>query len=430
MTAALDPGEQHTRFITWAESHGVQINGVAPARFLGRGMGIVAARDIKKGDTLVSVPNTSLVHIALPSIRDFAFPTHTTVHGRLAASLALWYTGTPSPTDYTPWQSVWPTPSDFHSTMPLYYPPSLRSLLPPPATPLLTTQLANLEKDWSDLSPHLPPSSTITKDVYTYTWLIVNTRTFYWDYPDLPNSHPRLPRKRRGELTANDCYAMCPFMDYFNHSDEGCTPQHTREGYSVTADREYSAGEEVFVSYGPHTNDFLLVEYGFILDTGKNKNDGILLDEMLIPLLTKEQEGALREDGFWGNWTLSEGLEGCVCHRTQAVLRLLVLDARRYAAFVKGDDDGARDQARLNRYLAGVLTKYSRRVMDVIEEVELVQTEKGEQNDEDKGSNSKGTSSSEPKEEALARPEQKDMLLKRWLQIQSLVNAAITKLGS
>lgn len=47
MDAALDPGEEHTRFIGWAEDHGVEINGIAPARFMNRGMGIVAAKDIK-----------------------------------------------------------------------------------------------------------------------------------------------------------------------------------------------------------------------------------------------------------------------------------------------------------------------------------------------------------------------------------------------
>ena len=47
MTAALDPGEQHTRFVDWAKSNGVEIDGIAPARFVGRGMGIVAAKDIR-----------------------------------------------------------------------------------------------------------------------------------------------------------------------------------------------------------------------------------------------------------------------------------------------------------------------------------------------------------------------------------------------
>lgn len=47
MAAALSPSEEHTRFIVWAEKNGVEINGIAPAQFVGRGMGIVAARDLK-----------------------------------------------------------------------------------------------------------------------------------------------------------------------------------------------------------------------------------------------------------------------------------------------------------------------------------------------------------------------------------------------
>lgn len=51
MTAALDPGENHTRFVEWAEANGVEINGIAPARFVDRGVGIVAAHDIKVSPT-------------------------------------------------------------------------------------------------------------------------------------------------------------------------------------------------------------------------------------------------------------------------------------------------------------------------------------------------------------------------------------------
>jgi hypothetical protein len=47
MTTALDPGERHTQFVDWAKENGVEINGIAPARFVGAGMGIVAAKDIK-----------------------------------------------------------------------------------------------------------------------------------------------------------------------------------------------------------------------------------------------------------------------------------------------------------------------------------------------------------------------------------------------
>jgi hypothetical protein len=340
------------------------------------------------------VSKKSLVHVALPSIHAFKLPENATVHGKLAASLSLWYSGQ-EPHSYQLWQDVWPTQEDFRSTMPFHYPSSLQSFLPPASKTLLAKQRSNLEKDWSTLSPHLPPS--ITKSLYTYTWLIVNTRTFYWEYPDLPNAHPRLP-KRRAKLTADDCYCMCPLIDYFNHSDNGCHPQHDSQGYSVTADRSYSAGEEVFVTYGPHTNDFLLVEYGFILD--ENVHDTLPLDHLLLPLLDTQQVDALKEDGFH---------EEVVCYRTQAVLRLLVLDSRRYSAFVLGDDDGVRDQARLNKYLADVLTKYSREIVDTLEEVEDV--ELGE------------------KDEHEVAEGQRETLVKRWKQIRSIVNKAIEALA-
>lgn len=47
MAAAMDPGELHRQFVDWAQSNGVDINGIAPAQFKDRGMGIVAAKDIK-----------------------------------------------------------------------------------------------------------------------------------------------------------------------------------------------------------------------------------------------------------------------------------------------------------------------------------------------------------------------------------------------
>jgi len=67
------------------------------------------------------------------------------------------------------------------------------------------------------------------RDRYTYAWLLVNTRCFYWDYPVLGGA-----LKERGGAGAkrgldgkvvekkrdrDDCLAMCPVLDYFNHTD-------------------------------------------------------------------------------------------------------------------------------------------------------------------------------------------------------------------
>lgn len=363
------------------------------------------------------VRNTSLIHAALPSVRSLKLPERVPVHGKLAAALALWYVETEHE-EYKAWQDVWPTQSDFQSTMPLHYSKELQDLIPHAATILLTTQRTKLEKDWDDLREYLP---SISKELFMYTWLIVNTRTFFWEYPDLPNSHPRLPKKRK-QLTADDCYAMCPFMDYFNHSDVGCDPQSDSKGYSVTADRDYRAGEEVYVSYGSHTNDFLLVEYGFILDS--NKNDSIPLDHLLLPLLSSEQVSALKEDGFHSSYTLFSS-EPIICHRTQAVLRLLVLDNRRYSSFVGGNDDGSKEQGGVNSYLVGILTKYSRQIIEILDEVERLQTDTPSE-EKGKRRQSKRLAS----DQTITKAEHKDVLIKRWKQIRDIVNAAIEALSS
>jgi hypothetical protein len=46
------PGQEHVDFTQWAKRQGVQINGVAPARFPGRGLGIAAQEDIRVRDLL------------------------------------------------------------------------------------------------------------------------------------------------------------------------------------------------------------------------------------------------------------------------------------------------------------------------------------------------------------------------------------------
>jgi hypothetical protein len=58
------------------------------------------------------------------------------------------------------------------------------------------------------------------------------------------------------------------------------------------------AGSEIYVSYGTHSNDFLIIEYGFILNT--NKHDYTTLDHLILPLLSEEQEETLKEDQFYG----------------------------------------------------------------------------------------------------------------------------------
>jgi hypothetical protein len=173
-----------------------------------------------------------------------------TVHGLLASFLA--FKDDPKTlARYQPWRDVWPTLEDFKETMPLLWSVNIgdgwygdepglsinhmshQGLVPLPpaiagiwgdtyirssqmsriglpsvrASGFLGKQKEKLKKDFEVVQSAFPGADL---DIYVYHWLIVNTRTFYFVPPGI--STPSNP---------NDCMALCPFADYFNHSDAG-----------------------------------------------------------------------------------------------------------------------------------------------------------------------------------------------------------------
>lgn len=77
----------------------------------------------------------------------------------------------------------------------------------PRESSLLHRQEKKLDSDWEIVSRIFPDQ---TKPEYTYYWLVVNTRSFYFDLlgGSIPEDH-------------DDRMVMCPFVDYFNHHDHG-----------------------------------------------------------------------------------------------------------------------------------------------------------------------------------------------------------------
>ena len=74
-------------------------------------------------------------------------------------------------------------------------------------TALLKGQRRNLNRDLGIVRFNYPK---VSEDAFTYHWMIVNTRSFYYEYPG----------DEKG-VAREDRMALCPFVDYFNHSDEG-----------------------------------------------------------------------------------------------------------------------------------------------------------------------------------------------------------------
>lgn len=301
------------------------------------------------------------------------------VNGLLAVELAL---DTSSGGDEL-WRTSLPTLQDSQSSMPAMWPIELQRLLTYSAQLILRKQQKKISRDWEAVSPVFP---NLSYDIFRHYWLVVSTRTFYYTAPGV-ESPPEDP---------DECLALIPYADYFNHSDEGCEVYYNTSVYEFRADRRYKAGEEVFMSYGDHSNDFLLVEYGFILE--ESRWDQACLDEVVTPLFSHRQAEVLREEEFWLNYILDYETD---CRRTRLALGLLCMPLGSWRrAVAVGCDYEDKYRTAIDDLLLDVLHSYEVTVEDRICIVNLILA--------------RGVSS------------QCDILRRRWEQVRLLVSDAIS----
>ncbi|KAJ4386740.1 hypothetical protein N0V93_009638 [Gnomoniopsis smithogilvyi] len=396
--------EVHEELLAWAEGLGVRLQGIRPMRLSGRGFGVVATDHVPRGTEVLTVPSSALrTKSTVPSAISQNLPKDMTVHGLLAADIALNVAANTK--KYAKWDAVVPSWDDIQQSMPLTWPTSLQNMLPTPAKNKFDKQQKNFEKDWSIVSDKFPfpgkdgIKASCTRDEYLYAWMLVNTRTFYFVTPQTE----KLPKA--------DHMALQPVADLFNHTDTGgCAVTYDpEETYSFRTTKSYEKGEEVYISYGTHHNDFLLVEYGFVLD--KNVWDEVCLDEALLPALSQQQKDDLEDVSFLGNYVLDKDT---VCHRTQVALRSLLTGMRngisidQWREFVNGLDDGEKSRKRADAVLVSLLKDYSSEVSDKMEELKDLKFEVDAES---------------------LNESRRGLLLLRWEQIHQLVEDTIQRLS-
>ncbi|CAL5224402.1 g7084 [Coccomyxa viridis] len=62
-------------------------------------------------------------------------------------------------------------------------------------------------------------------------------------------------------------YAMCPVVDFMNHNSSiqsSVEYEYFKDCFTISCAASFKKGEQVFISYGPQSNDSLLQYYGFV----------------------------------------------------------------------------------------------------------------------------------------------------------------------
>lgn len=204
--------------------------------------------------------------------------------------------------------------------------------------------LARFEKDWGVVSA-LDPRGYIDRASFLWAWMCINSRCLYMEIPQAKDSA--------------DNFTMAPYVDFLNHLNEDqCGIKIDSHGFHVLTSCSYRPGDELFFSYGPHSNEFLLCEYGFTLP--QNKWNFIDITDFILPLLRPNHVAFLKEVGYYGDYTVS--MEG-MSFRTEIALATLQESephtSRKLKALVEGVSDGAVFEQKLKIMLRRILDKIS-----------------------------------------------------------------------
>lgn len=163
--------------------------------------------------------------------------------------------------------------------------------------------------------------------LFLWAWMCINSRCLYMDMPQAKSSA--------------DNFTLAPYVDFLNHScDDQCGIKIDNNGFRVHTTSKYAADSQLFFSYGPHSNEFLLCEYGFML--AANKWNYLNISEYVLPLLKPKQVDFLKEIGYYDDYTISEG--SGISFRTEVAFAVLQesspLESTKLKSLIEGHNDG------------------------------------------------------------------------------------------
>lgn len=316
----------------------------------GSGRGVFATSSIHVGTKIVTIPKRFLLNIQTildhssretdPTFQpfyDYLLQNYSTI---LAFQLVGIYLCVESSREsfWTPFISFLPELLDFqecplvqsHSQLPGEYRQYL-DLLPISAQNLAQQVIDRFDHDFAAISALVDPYPLISnlcgKDRFLWAWMCINSRCLYMEQP---------------LAVTKDCnFTMAPFVDFLNHSPlDACRIKITASGFNVFATTPYKSGDQLLFCYGPHSNEFLLAEYGFVLPS--NSYDSIDVSSSILDLLLPRQKHFLQALDYLGEYTI------CRDHysfRTQVALATSTEefpgDSRPLQALINGQSDGS-----------------------------------------------------------------------------------------
>nr|XP_020645007.1 SET domain-containing protein 4 [Pogona vitticeps] len=249
----------------WLKERGYEDSKLMPAEFPGTGRGLMATKHLQAEDLIISLPEKCLL------------TTDTVLNSYLRKYIVEWKPPV-SPLialctfliaeKFGQEKSLWKPYLDLLPetyTCPVCLEHETVELLPEPLRgkareqrKLFQELFVSSQPFFFSLQPLFPKNvkSVFNYHAFQWAWCTINTRTVY------------MKHSQRACLSRDpDTYALAPFLDLLNHNPavqvKAAFNEKTKcyEIVTLSGCKKYG---EVFICYGPHDNQRLLLEYGFV----------------------------------------------------------------------------------------------------------------------------------------------------------------------
>ncbi|XP_071954764.1 SET domain-containing protein 4-like isoform X2 [Antedon mediterranea] len=274
--------------LQWMKCHGFEKQHLKPAIFKETGRGLMANKSFKPGDTIISIPADLLITtstVLRTSIGPVIQQNPDLTPRQILCVFLILEKHKASASSWCPYISQLP---DTYTT-PSYFTDDELKSLPKHLLQMAIFQVETVKDEFQKvqsfsqalgkLDPCYP--GLLTYEAFKWAWFVVNTRSVYMD--------PSVSQwKSSCEI---DSYALAPFLDLLNHSAKANVTAGFKKKsncYEIVTHNTYAKYDQVFICYGPHGNENLLLEYGFIVPANPNTSVNIPFD-LIKDLVNREQ---------------------------------------------------------------------------------------------------------------------------------------------
>ncbi|XP_070606497.1 SET domain-containing protein 4 [Erythrolamprus reginae] len=279
----------------WLKEKGYKNNNLIPAVFSETGRGLMTTKTLQAEELIISLPEKCLLtsNTVLNSyLREYILKWRPLISPLIALCSFLiaekWLHG----------KSVWKPYLDLLPetyTCPIYLEQETLNLFPEPLRrkaleqrSLIHELFGSSKQFFSSLQPLFPEDVEIIFNfsAFQWAWCTINTRTVFMKHTQ-KDCFSREP----------DIYALAPFLDLLNHNPKAQVKASFNENtkcYEIKTHLGYQKYKEVYISYGPHDNQRLLLEYGFVASDNPHSCVHVSTDTLLNYVYSEDKQKSVK----------------------------------------------------------------------------------------------------------------------------------------